>query len=1040
MQPELSGVYARGRLFRQLDRARNTPIVWLAAPAGSGKTTLVASYLQVRKVRSLWYQMDAGDRDMASFFYHLALAARSTGEGRRGPLPLLTPEYQGGLSIYSANFFRDLFRRLPVPGIVVLDNYQDVGDGPLHELLATGFAQIPAGINVVVASRELPPGVLARTRASGSMTIIDWSDMKLTESESRAIIKLRQRRSTMSRDSQDQLHRDAQGWVAGIVLLTERAVLPALRDAPADSGSPEVLFDYFASEIFSRLAPGVGEFLLRTAFLPQISIAMAEGLTDQSDGAQILHYLARHNLFTIRRVDGSFEYHPLFRRFLVARAHAFYSSTGIAELKKLSATLLSAGGEIEHAITLLHEAQEWHSALQCVLVHAGALLTQGRMQTVEAWLRGFPQTVLHEQPWALYWLGMCRLAYSPGEAREYFERAFCLFESQDDANPLFMTWSRIIDSFKLERNSVQSMTRWLDAYRTLADGRKAPAPAVMDASVFTYLTGLVHARYDDPELVEYGRRAELLFQSETNDEQLVAQIGALNAYYFMRGNYRQARHVIARLAPLAKAPGTRPLVYLNWGVVTTLHAAATGAYEESLRALNDGLAFAECSGVHLVDGNLLGYGIWGQLCVGNVVAARALLEKMSAVRRSGPIAEAFYWHSVSLVRLHEGSIIDSIDNHQRAIQCVRASGKYIDEVNYLIFRAYLHVQQGDSRSATTQIAEVRSKVPRAHSDSFAYYLAFCEAEIYRLAGNLPQALRSLDEALKLGRGMDAVTPAYCVRSTAARLYALALEHGIEPEYVRSTISKTRLSPPAEPLLEHWPWPVRIYTLGSFSVLKDDAPLTYSGRTQKKPLELLRVLIALGGRNVAIERIAKAFYPYRSRRVAKTAIDTTLHRLRKLLGEKCVVLQGGELSLNPQSCWLDTLALDQLVDSQMTASMRAQAEQLVHLYRGPFLPYEEATWAVLERERRRSQFLRGIARIGEALEAQGDATAALALYQKGIEADPLAELLYQRLVSGYRRLDRLAEALAVDQRWHSTRQALQMQPDKTRLTKIPRTLQ
>ena len=68
--PRVHDVYLRERLFKELDAARKHPIIWISAPAGSGKTTLVASYLQQHKIDPLWYQVDAGDSDIASFFYY----------------------------------------------------------------------------------------------------------------------------------------------------------------------------------------------------------------------------------------------------------------------------------------------------------------------------------------------------------------------------------------------------------------------------------------------------------------------------------------------------------------------------------------------------------------------------------------------------------------------------------------------------------------------------------------------------------------------------------------------------------------------------------------------------------------------------------------------------------------------------------------------------------------------------------------------------------------------------------------------------------
>ena len=93
-RPIITKVFPRKRLFALLDRLRKQPVIWIAGPPGSGKTTLIGSYLEVRKIPCLWYQIDAGDKDPATFFYNLSLAAGRAVPRKRKPFPLLTPEYQ----------------------------------------------------------------------------------------------------------------------------------------------------------------------------------------------------------------------------------------------------------------------------------------------------------------------------------------------------------------------------------------------------------------------------------------------------------------------------------------------------------------------------------------------------------------------------------------------------------------------------------------------------------------------------------------------------------------------------------------------------------------------------------------------------------------------------------------------------------------------------------------------------------------------------------------------------------------------------------
>jgi ATP/maltotriose-dependent transcriptional regulator MalT len=155
-RPKLSGVFPRTRLFRLLDRS--PPILWVSGPPGSGKTTLAVSYLNARRLPTLWYQVDAGDADVATFFHYLRQAVRQTAPRRRTALPLLTPDSWLQLSSFTRRYFRELYRCLKTPWVLVVDNYQEVpAHSRLHEVIAEGLSEIPAKGRVIILSREDPP-------------------------------------------------------------------------------------------------------------------------------------------------------------------------------------------------------------------------------------------------------------------------------------------------------------------------------------------------------------------------------------------------------------------------------------------------------------------------------------------------------------------------------------------------------------------------------------------------------------------------------------------------------------------------------------------------------------------------------------------------------------------------------------------------------------------------------------------------------------------------------------------------------------------
>src|SRR5262249_18050218 len=149
------------------------PLLWVVAPPGSGKTTLVASYIDARKLHSAWYQLDPGDGDIGTFFYYLAQSVAQPRGRRTEQLPLLTPEHLADLPGFYRHFFRVFFTRLSAPALLVLDNYHELPQAAaLHVALEHAVGEVPEGVNIVVVSRSGPPRNMVRHKVSERLSTL----------------------------------------------------------------------------------------------------------------------------------------------------------------------------------------------------------------------------------------------------------------------------------------------------------------------------------------------------------------------------------------------------------------------------------------------------------------------------------------------------------------------------------------------------------------------------------------------------------------------------------------------------------------------------------------------------------------------------------------------------------------------------------------------------------------------------------------------------------------------------------------------------
>ena len=183
------------------------------------------------------------------------------------------------------------------------------------------LAEIPNGGHVIFISRSEPPPTFARLRAQRALEILDWPQLRFTQTEATGLIR-KLAPGRWSKNTINRLHAATDGWAAGLVLSLEQLRRQGKTPEKSSRQSSEVLFDYFAGEIFKKTDPMTQAVLLQTAFLPRVTAALAEKLTGQLDAGLILVNLHKQNYFT-NKLGGSeaiYEYHPLFRVFLLSQA------------------------------------------------------------------------------------------------------------------------------------------------------------------------------------------------------------------------------------------------------------------------------------------------------------------------------------------------------------------------------------------------------------------------------------------------------------------------------------------------------------------------------------------------------------------------------------------------------------------------------------------------------------------------------------------------------------------------------------------------
>ncbi len=1024
-RPGAAGICPRKRLFRLLEQGRRNPIVLVYGPPGSGKTTLVSSYLDAHKLPCLWYQVDEGDSDIPTFFYYMGIAGRRAALRKRKPLPLLTPEYLQGISTFTMRYFEDLFSRFKVPYILVLDNYHCVPAGSnFHDVISNGLSIIPPGINVIIISRHDLPPALTKLHAAGRMQMLGWDELRLTLTESTEIASRRLKRK-LPKEALRHLHNTADGWAAGLILMVEN--LRREGTAPESFGKfePEEILNYFGSELFNRTDKEVQDFLLKTAFLPRITVTMAEKLTGHPSAGSILSTLSRNNNFTEVHYSPEpvFQYHQLFREFLMARAKECFPNETLSTLLHQAAVLLEETGRREDAVSLYRDIGDWGAIVELIMKQAASMLTQGRYRPLEAWLDSLPKDLVDNNPWLLYWKGASRFPFDPFITQSYFEQAFEQFKIQNNLPGILLAWSSAVDSIIFAMDDFCVVDRWIQIFPELPENpEESIPPEVWIRVVPSMLAALLFRRPEHPETEEWTRRAASIVQGPGSPLAKAPILFHMVHRLLIIGDYEQLPLAIQNLQRLAQFKHSLPYVLILKTYAEVMCYQTMGDHEKCLKAVSEGLKISENSGIMFMDFNLISHAVSSYQNVGDLGMAQTMLEKMVSSRDCLTLYEKALYHFVQTRQFLLQSDLEAAKTEaELGLKTSMDSGFYIGLAQTYLLAAQVMHRIGKHQEAWDYLHEAFRFAERFKSKMFEYYGLMIEAHFHFEEANEASGLVSLRKALAIGKERGFLNTFVDQPAVTAKLCAKALEEGIEVPYVQDIIRKRGLILEKPPLhLDNWPWPLKIFTLGRFGFLRDGKPVQFSKKTQEKPLSLLRALIALGGREAKEEDIADLLWPEAEGDLAQHSFEMTLHRLRTLGGyPDAFQLRDGRLTMEQRYCWVDVWAFERLLgeaDGRRKEGLTEKAAELtqraIEVYRGPFLAGEREQVLVTSfRERLRSKFLRNVKWLGGYREGINRWKEALECYQRGLEVDELAEELYRRLMLCHLRLGQKAEAMS-----------------------------
>ncbi len=409
--PPRVGQVARPRLVQRLDEVLETGrrLAVVSAPAGYGKSTLLAEWVRGAPGPVGWLSVDEDDNDPARFLPHLIAALRNVrpGAGEAALARLRGPQGARDLKPVLNSLANDLPPRDGPPGVLVLDDCHLIAAEASHELIAFLLDRLPADLRLVAAGRVEPPLPLARLRARGQLVELGLADLAFTISEAAGFLS--EAMGLELADAQVRaLEGRTEGWAAGLQLAA--LALHAAPDAQALiqtlSGSHRYISDYLVAEVLELQPEPVRQFLLHTSVLERMAAGLCAGLmgVSEAEAQARLDELDQARLFLIP-LDGErrwYRYHHLFGEALREQLRRTQPDVEPA-LRRRAATWFAGQDLLDEAIHHALAARDYDSAAAWIDIASDQMIRLGQLRTIRNWLEALPGAVVRGDPALCVW-------------------------------------------------------------------------------------------------------------------------------------------------------------------------------------------------------------------------------------------------------------------------------------------------------------------------------------------------------------------------------------------------------------------------------------------------------------------------------------------------------------------------------------------------------------------------------------------------------------------------------------------------------------
>jgi LuxR family maltose regulon positive regulatory protein len=965
-------LFTRQRLINLLYDLLDEKLILVIAPAGYGKTSLLIDYAYQVDLPVCWYALDEIDQTPERFFSFFIAAIHRRfpefGEASKAAIKAIN-QFNPDINQLVSVIVNDAYEHIQEHFLIILDDYHLVSNVKEIQTFISRFINESAeNCHLILSSRtllSLPDLALlvARSQVGG----IGFEELAFRSDEIRSFV-LQYYHVTLSESAAQDLARDTEGWITGLMLSAQVMGQGMTNQMRAARVTGVELYTYLAQEILDQQSAEIRDFLLRTAFLEEFDASLCASIwgTDV-DWRNLINQIVQNNLFVLPvGEDGKWlRYHHLFGEFLKSQFEKERYDQLDGLLRRMAA-VYTLREEWGRAYALCKRIKDNFAVADLIEKAGTSLIRNAQFAILAKWLDELPVEILGSRPNLLSHEGTILLFQGQVEkSLDYLNRAEVAQREVHDFPGLAHTLARRATAQRYRGEYQASIQDGLEAIKFSEDDvelRYILADACCAVGISLHHQGQLN------EAIEMLERALLMYQSlkdEQNTAMVHMELGICCQY---QGKTNQAvRHYQQALTFWQEVRNTtrQSFVMNNLG---SLHHLS-GNYIEAAKLFEQALILARSNGTLRSEAYLL-------FNLGNLYAdleandsARDAFEKTrkacqtlddhflllnvdlaesSLARREGK-----YSHASAYLRSAEKLVQKSQSNFEKSIWSMEAGSLSLAESKY--------------QKAISQLSEALALFEAGGQKLEAASAALLLCRAYSQTTEVQKAQGTLEQAFNLINDLDSLQPLIVVGRNVKDelksqvgdvnngLRAVRLLDQVENFERHIASLRRRLRPHAATVLLIPPR-LSIYALGNSLVKVDGKTVTSpTWINQKRARELFFFLLTHPNKSMTREEIGVILWPDSSTEQLRLQFRNTLYYLRYALGQDVIINTERRYIFNSDMDYsYDVQEFERKIVLSESSDAPAQKVELlqesIQLYRGEFYPEGDGEWVMTERSR------------------------------------------------------------------------------------------